>query len=50
MTKSETWPNGNPDALYFSLLLSWVLGAVLNYIWYRRGNWKKKSLIGSING
>lgn len=49
MTKSETWPNGNPDALYFSLLLSWVLGAVLNYIWYRRGNWKKKSLIGSIN-
>ena len=47
MTKSEAWPNGNPDALYFSLLISWVLGAILNYIWYRRGNWKSKRLIGS---
>ncbi len=48
MTKSDIYPAGNPDALYYSLLLSWCLGAVLNYIWYRRGNWKKKSLIGSI--
>lgn len=45
MTKSETWPQGNPDALYFSLLVNWVLGAILNYIWYRRGNWKKKSIV-----
>lgn len=48
MTKSEAWPNGNPDALFFSLLFSWVLGAILNFAWYRRGNWKKKSIVGSV--
>ena len=44
-TKSEQWPNGSPDALYFSLLVAWVAGALLNYLWYRRGNWKEKSII-----
>lgn len=48
MTKTEAWPNGNPDALYISLLVSWLLGALLTYIWYRRGNWKRKSLVGFI--
>lgn len=48
MTKSDVYPAGNPDALYYSLLFSWLLGAALNYLWYRKGNWKKKSLVGSI--
>lgn len=44
-TKSPKYPAGSPDALFFSLLISWVTGAVLNYLWYRRGTWKEKSLI-----
>ena len=45
LTRSEAWPNGSPDALYISLLVSWVLGAVMTYAWYRRGTWKTKSLL-----
>lgn len=44
-TKSPKYPAGSPDALFFSLLISWVTGAALNYLWYRRGTWKEKSLI-----
>ena len=45
LTRSEAWPNGSPDALYISLLVSWVLGAAMTYAWYRRGTWKTKSFI-----
>ncbi len=45
MTISETYPAGSPNAIFFSLLTSWVLGAVINYLWYRRGAWREKSLI-----
>ena len=46
-TRSETHPQGSPDALFFSLLISWVIGAISTYLWYRRGTWKSKSLIPS---
>ena len=45
-TRSETWPHGSPDALFFSLLCSWVLGAILTYVRYRMGKWKKIDLTG----
>jgi len=45
LTRSPEWPNGSPDSLYFSLLIAWVMGALLNYLWYRRGNWRDKSVI-----
>lgn len=46
LTRSEEWPYGNPDALFFSLLCSWVLGAILTYVRYRMGKWKKIDLTG----
>lgn len=45
LTKSEQWPAGSPDALYFSLLISWVVGAIASYLWYRRGKWRERSII-----
>lgn len=45
LTRSDTWPHGHPDALFISLLMSWVIGAVLTYLWYRRGKWKDLDLI-----
>ena len=45
LTRSPAWPVGSPDAIFFSMLTSWTLGAAANYLWYRRGQWKKKSLI-----
>ena len=42
LTRSEALPNGSPDSLFISLLVSWVMGAVLTSVAYRRGAWKKK--------
>ncbi len=43
---SEEWPNGHPDALFFSLLISWLLNALLTYLRYRQGKWKQIDLVG----
>ncbi|MBE5768411.1 MAG: MATE family efflux transporter [Clostridiales bacterium] len=42
LTRSPEFPNGHSDALYFSLLLSWVMGMVLSVIVYRLGWWRKR--------
>ena len=42
LTRSELWPNGHPDAIFSSLLVSWVMGMVLSVVFYRIGTWKKK--------
>ena len=41
LTRSETWPNGAPEALFSSLLLSWVLGAVISAVAFCRGKWRQ---------
>ena len=47
LTRSPEQPLGTPDCLFYSLLISWVIGAVLTTIFYRRGGWAKKNAIGS---
>lgn len=37
--------SGTPDPLFISLLSSWVIGALLTVIAYRRGAWRKKSIV-----
>ncbi|MDE7221340.1 MAG: MATE family efflux transporter [Oscillospiraceae bacterium] len=41
LTRCEEWPNGRPEALFISLLVPWVLGAVVSAVAYRRGGWRK---------
>ena len=36
-TKSETLPAGSPDSLFISLLISWVIGALLSCFFYCQG-------------
>ena len=43
VTRSPEWPNGNPDCLYWSLLISWVCGALITTLAYRHGKWRKKA-------
>lgn len=43
LTRSETNPNGDPIVLFVSLLISWLTGALLTFIMYRRGKWKEKA-------
>ena len=49
VSRSETWPVGNPDALFLSLTLSWVLGAVLNYIVFKKRDWRSRSLVDELS-
>ena len=44
LTRSPEQPAGNPDCLYISLMISWVLGALITYFCYRRGKWKHKAI------
>ena len=46
LTRSAELPNGSPDSLFWSLLISWVLGAVLTLIFYRKGRWRKMGITG----
>lgn len=45
LTRTEAQPNGTPDALFISLLIAWISGAVITSIFYKRGKWKKKSVM-----
>ena len=40
-TASEAWPKGHPFSLSASLLISWVLGAVMSCVVFKKGKWKK---------
>lgn len=47
LTRSPEQPAGSPDCLYISLLLSWVLGAVLTWFFYRHGKWRSKAIVSA---
>jgi len=35
---------GRPEAIFISLLVSWSLGALITYGYFRRGAWQKKRI------
>ena len=39
-------PQGRYECIWISLLISWVLGAVMTVACYRMGRWKKTALGG----
>ena len=41
-TKTPEFPDGQPIALFGSLMISWVLGMVMSVIVFRFGKWRKK--------
>lgn len=45
LTKSASNPQGLPEMVYVSLLISWVLGAILSILFYRHGKWTTKGVI-----
>ena len=46
MTRTPELPTGNSDCIYISLLISWLFGALLTFMFYKRGKWKQKGLKG----
>ena len=45
LTTTSALPHGRKECIQISLLLSWVLGAVLTAIFYKIGKWKTKSIL-----
>ena len=43
-TRSEALPNGAHQSIFISLLVSWVLGAIITTIIYKKGVWKSKAI------
>ena len=44
LTRTDLLPYGRFECLPISLLISWFAGALITFIFYKRGSWKKKAL------
>lgn len=44
LTRTEALPYGQKECIQISLLISWIMGAVLTVIFYRMGKWKNKAI------
>lgn len=44
MTRTEALPGGEPQMIFASLLVAWVLGMVITAVLYRYGSWRKKKM------
>lgn len=45
LTRSDAYPTGRPESLFVSLLLTWVIGAMITTFFYKKGTWRKKGLV-----
>ena len=45
-TRSEMLPKGDSSCIFISLLISWVLGALITFTCYKLGHWKRKAIAG----
>lgn len=43
-TRSPEYPGGRLECISISLLICWLLGAVITAFFYKRGAWKKKAI------
>ena len=45
LSKTPELPQGDCAMMYFSMLISWTIGAAITFIMYRRGKWKKSAIL-----
>ena len=45
LTRTPQLPNGRFECIQISLLITWVMGALLTAIFYRVGKWKNKAIM-----
>ncbi len=43
-TRTAELPNGRYEAIFLSLLISWVIGGLVTFLAYRGGRWKRKGI------
>ena len=44
LTRSDTLPNGSHYSMFISLLVSWLLGAIITFVIYRKKKWLKSNI------
>ncbi len=44
-TQSTDYPAGRPEAVFISLLIAWIAGAITTTIFYKKGKWKDKAIV-----
>ena len=44
LTKSAAYPQGRQECIFVSLLIAWIIGAVLTTIFYKNGKWRDKAI------
>lgn len=44
LTKSAELPFGRSECIQISLVISWLVGALLTSVFYRIGKWKNKAI------
>lgn len=44
LTRTPELPNGRQECIVISLLISWLFGAIVTFLFYRRGKWKSKAV------
>ena len=47
-TRTADKPTGSYLCIFISLLVSWLLGALITFVAYQRGGWKKKGLMEDV--
>ncbi len=45
LTRTPELPQGNCAMMFVSLVTTWVIGALLTFVMYRAGRWKKKAIV-----
>ena len=44
LSKTPELPQGNCAMMYVSMLISWSCGALMTFIMYKKGNWKRRAI------
>ena len=44
LTRTPEFPGGRQECIFISLLVSWLIGALITFIFYKRGKWKEKAV------
>ncbi len=44
LTRSPEYPVGRQECIFISLLVSWLLGALITFFFYKRGKWKDRAV------
>lgn len=44
LSRSPEYPKGRQELLYLSLVIAWIIGAIITSIFFARGKWKEKAL------